>query len=99
MLLRITAGDVRSLSPGFRERVAPRALPDTQIVPGAHRKAVRRKTRDADDDDGPGRQRAAGDARDHGEGRDETVVGAVNQIADVMPGDSCRTLRPLVQCR
>ena len=55
-----------------------------QKVPHTHRDAISGEVGRADDEHGELRQLAAGDAAHHSEGRDDAVVRAIHQVADVV---------------
>ena len=64
---------------------------DAQIVPDTHGKPVGKEVGGADDEHGARRERPPCDAGDDGKCGDDAVVGAVDHIADVVPGDLDRT--------
>ena len=61
--------------------------PDREVVAGRHGHSVREQIGGADDEDHAQREPAARDAGDHRERRDDAVVRAIDQLADVVAGD------------
>ena len=70
---------------------------DRQKVSDTHRDAISGEVGRTDDEHCELRQLATGNTADHGEGRDDAVVRAVHQVADVVTGRSGRAARLDVQ--
>lgn len=84
----------RSQAVSSRERLTHRFAPelvdglvraDREEVAGPHREAVGEEVRDAEDQRGAGVEPGARDARDDREGGDESIVGPVDQIPEIVP--------------
>ena len=68
-------------------RACPLVRTNAEVIPHPHGKAVGQQVGKTDDEDGPGGERASGNARDDRERRDDPIVSAVDQVPEIVTRD------------